>query len=26
MVVEWCLYMVPGDVEIIWHSTCDCYT
>jgi len=24
--VEWCLYLVPGVTEMIWHCKCICYT
>ena len=24
--VEWCLYLVPGAIEIIWHCKCVCNT
>jgi len=24
--VEWCLYLVAGDIEIIWHCKCVCNT
>ena len=26
IVVEWCLYLVAGDIEIIWHCKCVCNT
>jgi len=22
--VEWCLYLIAGDIEIIWHYKCAC--
>jgi len=24
--VEWCLYLVAGDIEFIWHYKCVCNT
>jgi len=26
IVVEWCLYLVAGDIEIIWYCNCVCNT